>query len=711
MRKLPLLTVALGVTLTALLIDGRADRNHLEVRVRTAASDVVVTPSPLGAVVTAHPSAPTSLVPLEDAGKPAVPFRVVEVLIPRGERVSGVTATARATETIVRDVVPALVAPLEPQPDAPRSTLAPAEAPVAPENGGDIYPSELVRYLGTGTWHGYSIASFAVFPVRVGGGAVSLHTDVEVRIELTPGAENEATTRAVRATPRTAAEVTSRVRARVENPEAMSTYSSPRTDRHAGAFAPSSLPSEDGSPVDYLIVTTAALAPAFQVLADWKTAKGVATVVRTVDWITANSRNGSDLPETIRFFLQDAYASWGIRYVLLAGDTPEIPPRYLYSAYHYGGTSIPGDIYFACLDGTYNADGDTRFGEQPADAPDLYPELSVGRLPVSDPEDADVVVGKIIGYETPLDAEFTDKVLMLSEVLFPSPWTSGEILLNGGDVTDVPYVLYVNSPERRTVRMYETPWIYPGSVQESRALAIDSLEAGFNQVFHVGHGFRFNMHCADDNIAIPDADVLQHPNRFFNLYMLNCTAAAFDYDCLGEHLLRNPEGGAVSIVGAVNSAFAQVAAVYLDNYARALYRDDVVRLGDTFAASRLPRTSLAVLGDNVDLWTHYIYTLLGDPEQAIWTARARVPQVALPDSVPAGDSAIQVGVTVDGQPVPGALVCLRKEGEDYRVGETDAGGIVTMFFTAPTAGAIDVVVTGPNLVRTAASIAVTGAIG
>jgi hypothetical protein len=171
--------------------------------------------------------------------------------------------------------------------------------------------------------------------------------------------------------------------------------------------------------------------------------------------------------------------------------------------------------------------------------------------------------GQIVAYETPLDTAYTDKVLMLAEVLFPAPWTQGPIELNGAEMTEVARIVSVESPSRRTTRMYETPWLYPGSVQESRANALDSLEAGYNQVFHVGHGYRFNMHCADESIAIPEADALSHANRFFNLYMLNCTAAAFDYDCLAEHMLRNPEGGAVSIVGAVNSAFAEVSATYL----------------------------------------------------------------------------------------------------------------------------------------------------
>jgi hypothetical protein len=713
MRKPRLLPLAFGAILFAPLIDGHAGRMRVELRIQTSRSDVSIVPDADRAGLAIRPAAASSLVLLEDAGRPALPYRIVEVLIPNGERIASITATARATETIATrtDVAPALAR------SAPsgveRSPNAPSEPTLAPENGGDTYPAELVRHLGTGTWHGHSIASVAVFPVRVTGDGVVLHSNIEVRIELAPAmaAPSEVVVRPLRASPRTRADIESALRARVLNGAALETYAPIASTPQRGAFAPSSLPSEDGSPVEYLIVTSSALAPSFQVLADWKTAKGVPTQVRTVDWIEANSRRGSDLTETLRFFLQDAYANWGVKYVLLAGDTPEIPPRYLYSSYYYGGTLIPADIYFACLDGTFNADGDTQFGEQPVDSPDLYPELIVGRVPVSSPLAADVVVGKIIAYETPLDTEYTDKVLLLAEVLFPAPWSQGPIALNGADATEVVRTLYAESPSRRVTPMYETPWLYPGSVQESRAYAVDSLEAGYNQVFHVGHGFRFNMHCGDDNIAIPDADALSHADRYFNLYMLNCTAAAFDYDCLGEHLLRNPAGGAVSVVGAVNSAFAEISALYLNNYAQALYADGFVHLGEALSRSRLARTPIAEFGDNADLWTHYIYTVLGDPEMPIWTGPARLPVVTLPDSVPAGDSLIPVHVAVDGIPVASARVCLRKGDEDYRVADTDVFGSVSVPFSASTGGAIDVVVTGINLVRTAHTVDVTGATG
>lgn len=713
MRKLPPLPLLLGALMIAPLIDGHAGRTRLDVRIQTSRAELVVVPAADRAEIAIRPASSSSLVLLEDAGRPALPYRIVDVLIPSGERVASVTATVRTTETIATSVEVAPAFARAASPGAERAPNAPAEPALAPENGGEVYPSEVARYLGTGTWHGYSIASVAVFPVRVTADGVSLHSDVQVRIDLAPApaAPSDVVVRPLRTSPRVRADIESALRARVLNPAALSTYAAIASTSQRGAFAPSAIPSEEGSPVEYLIITSVALEPSFQVLADWKTAKGVPTQVRTVDWIEAHSRRGSDLTETIRFFLQDAYANWGLKYVLLAGDTPEIPPRYLYSSYYYNGTFIPADIYFACLDGTFNADGDTYFGEQPVDAPDLYPELAVARLPVSNPGDADVVVGKIIAYETPLDTAYTDKVLMLAEVLFPAPWTQGPIELNGAEMTEVARIVSVESPSRRTTRMYETPWLYPGSVQESRAYALDSLEAGYSQVFHVGHGYRFNMHCADESITIPDADALSHPNRFFNLYMLNCTAAAFDYDCLGEHLLRNPEGGAVSIVGAVNSAFAEVSATYLANYAQALYTNGFVHLGDAFLRSRLMRTSVAILGDNADLWTHYIYTVFGDPEMPIWTGPVRTPVVTLPDSVPAGESQIAIQVAVDGVPFKSALVCLRKGVEDYRVAETDASGAVSVPFSASTGGTIEVVVTGLNLVRTTFAIEVTGAVG
>ena len=76
-------------------------------------------------------------------------------------------------------------------------------------------------------------------------------------------------------------------------------------------FLPSYLPSMDGSEVRYVIVTNEEMSAAFERLAEWKTQKGVPAVVRTVEWISQNYRSGADLGESVRIFLQEAYAKWG----------------------------------------------------------------------------------------------------------------------------------------------------------------------------------------------------------------------------------------------------------------------------------------------------------------------------------------------------------------------------------------------------------------
>src|SRR5262245_22270949 len=122
----------------------------------------------------------------------------------------------------------------------------------------------------------------------------------------------------------------------------------------SGPFAPTSHPSLEGSAVEELIVTRAALAPAFQRLAAWKTAKGVPTVVRTIEDIEASGVHGSDVSETVRLYIRAAYLDWGVRFVLLGGDTDIIPPRYA-TAEFLGLSNPPTDLYYACLDGDWNA--------------------------------------------------------------------------------------------------------------------------------------------------------------------------------------------------------------------------------------------------------------------------------------------------------------------------------------------------------------------
>ncbi len=163
-----------------------------------------------------------------------------------------------------------------------------------------------------------------------------------------------------------------------------------------------SRPAQTDPLIPYLIVADESLASAFRPLAHWKTQKGLPARIATTRWIAANY-GGVDLAERIRNFLREAYAFWGTTWVLLASDVetadfvPLAPVREGWIGAGYS-LPIPTDLYYADLDGDWNADHDAYFGE-PGDGMDLYPDLFVGRAPVRTPEEATVFVDKILTYE------------------------------------------------------------------------------------------------------------------------------------------------------------------------------------------------------------------------------------------------------------------------------------------------------------------------
>jgi hypothetical protein len=60
-----------------------------------------------------------------------------------------------------------------------------------------------------------------------------------------------------------------------------------------------------------------------------------------------------DTQARIRNCIRDMYYNCGVEYVLLGGDDDTVPARKLYK-------SIPSDIYYACLDSSYNGDDDKK---------------------------------------------------------------------------------------------------------------------------------------------------------------------------------------------------------------------------------------------------------------------------------------------------------------------------------------------------------------
>ena len=175
---------------------------------------------------------------------------------------------------------------------------------------------------------------------------------------------------------------------------------------------------------DMLIITDERFIDDMQPLVDHKNNLGIRTVMETTQDIY-DQYNGRDEPEDIKLRIFDAVMDSGITYVLLAGghigqtDEWYVPERVVTnddaSDYETGYSS---DLYYADVIKknqygipefeNWDSDGDGLYAESYAmgfsyrieDKIDYYPDVYLGRLPFRYSWEPEVIINKIITYET-----------------------------------------------------------------------------------------------------------------------------------------------------------------------------------------------------------------------------------------------------------------------------------------------------------------------
>ncbi|MBU8871922.1 MAG: VCBS repeat-containing protein [Gemmatimonadales bacterium] len=573
------------------------------------------------------------------------------------------------------------------------------------------------EYAGTHTWRGYRLLSVRVSPLRVAveGDVTRLEflDRYAIRVDLESGADISDLAIRRRQIPGEARQAQVVLDQLVANSDVVSTYI--RDDGHTVAepikgFQPTSAPSLVGSSVAFLIITNEDMASEFQRLADFKTSMGMPTVVVTTEFIQANSRHGSDLQDTIRLFTKDAYEMWGTEYLLLGGDTDIIPARYVNNSYFptLGSTMIPVDLYFAGLDGNWNDNGNSSYGEPYGtldgdDLVDFAEEVYLGRATVSTSTAARSFVNKVIAYEsTGPDGEWANRALFAAEVLFPDDYPIDPVidmdgaLFSHGIIEDS----LIPCTDMEYTRMYETDEGYPMDAQLTLAALIDTLNTGHYGIFNqIGHGFYFNMSVGNGNFMTSDADALVNGDHLFLMYSLNCASAAFDYSCLMERFVQNPNGGSIASIGASRAAFPTTSNDYQQEFFNQLLCQNERRVGRLLALSRLPFLA-ATYENRADRWTFENYTLLGDPTVRIWNGTPEVALVDCPSGMGLGPETVAVTVSNSQGFVSGASVCLSKDGDDFAYGTTDALGQISLDFLATSQGPVELTVSGQNLAKT-----------
>ncbi|MBD3352862.1 MAG: hypothetical protein GF364_15365 [Candidatus Lokiarchaeota archaeon] len=312
-------------------------------------------------------------------------------------------------------------------------------------------------------------------------------------------------------------------------------------------------------------------------LAEWKTKKGVPTKI--VNQTEFMSYEGNDVPEKIRNCIIDYYLTYGIKWVLIAGDTHLIPIRYSYNpdtvllttfSEPRGSQSLkPTDYYYADLTGNWDEDGDGVYGESAKynsngrDELDWTPEVYVGRFPGVDAAELATMVNKTIYYENMSSAGDWIKRITLAGAIQKSITSEDPDGEEEGYLVD--QIISESIPSSMTIRkLIETNDPAPPHRVTNlswNTFYDDKCRAGNSIVFYAGHGAidKFDkLGAGYDFLYSSDADNMDNYEMPSLFYGDACLTNFFDdesIECLGEHLIKNPRGGAIGFVGGMRLTF------------------------------------------------------------------------------------------------------------------------------------------------------------
>jgi hypothetical protein len=411
------------------------------------------------------------------------------------------------------------------------------------------------------------------------------------------------------------------VAAKVDNPQIVASYT-------AQAAA------EGGSRL--LILTTPELADSFIPLKEAHDALGLPTVIKTLTDVSAAP--GTVTPDRIRSFLRSEYTD-GIEYVLLGGDLDVIPAQYLWVKAWTGGdtTQMPSDLFYECLDGTYDYDDDDLYGE-PTDGDggadvDLLGDVSVGRACVGSTTEADAFVAKTVDYLIG-DPYASGPALMVGELLWEDPDTYGdtymEELVNGSSAHN--YVTVGIPAGQYTIdRLYDTLGGWDGSDLIAR------VNSGTRLINHLGHS------SSDYNMRIQSSQVDNMQNTMIPfIYSQGCHAGAFDEgDCIAEHWTTKTTHGAFAVIMCARYGWGVVGSTdganqrFHRQFWDAVFSENITSLGKANQDSK--EDNLKKIAGACMRWVYYEMNLFGDPALEIFPTENTAPQQpAAPTGTPRG---------------------------------------------------------------------------
>ncbi len=598
-------------------------------------------------------------------GTPDLPWFGTKILLPLGEEATEIQVELSSPQALKLSHP---IAPLQPQYPFSDPVIHPRVGPdPAAYLRDSVYPATAHNGLNTQFLAGHPINFTAVCPFRYNPVTNELTFYRQIRITLRTASTDRAA--ASLQLLKQDAGTRGQLQKAVDN-----TVQIPRYDSRTSGW-------------DYLIIYDQAKLTQWQPFQEFYQGRGMNVLMKSVQEITAQTA-GADVQEKIRSYIISVYSANPLRHVLLAGDTDVIPHRGFYVNMGSGGETdadIPADMYYSCLDGNWNNDGDAYWGEHME--ADLAPELSLGRFCYnSDTEISNFINKTQLYLNEPVISEATS-ALFVGEWLWEGPTWGGDYMdemiggssANGYTTVGVPASWNITTMYDRT---YGAADSWTGS--QLRPL----LSNGHNLVNHLGHSnTTYTMRMNNNSVTASSITNNGINHNLSVIFTQGCYAGSFDNrttnvgdytaDCITEKFTSIATSAVAMIAhsrygwgmqGSTDGASQYFHREYID----AIFGENIRELGYTLADSKIDNIPF-IQNNPVMYWVTYETNLFGDPALMIWGNTPQQMSVQLPSYWTVGLNTYQVLTNA-----PGSTLRLKNGNEILCEATADATGLISL---------------------------------
>ena len=598
-------------------------------------------------------------------GQPSLPWQSVSLLLPQGTEAESIEVELFDFQEIKghHNLFP--YQPSRTTGDMEKHDLVINDAVYASKS---IYPAENHGIVTTQYKNGYGFAFSAFTPVQYipSEGKVMVARNAKVRVHVKASKTDHSNM--LWGTP----EIKSAVRRLAQNPEMVENYQT--RGREVNIY-------------DFLIITSSEYVDGYSEYCEYYNSIGMRNRIALLSDIYANT-SGIDNQDKIRNYIIQEYQNNGIGMVVLGGDVDIVPFRGFFcqvqSSSLYESNNIPADLYYSGLDGTWNDNGDSHWGEPGED--DLLPEIGISRMSFNNTTDLANMIHKTLMYQqNPVMGEF-HKVILAGEHLYDDPTSNGsdylELLIGTHD--DNGYTTVGYPVDYNFTKLYEEQGNWSGT------LLRNAINAGTSYVHHDGHAN--SSYVAGwygiSNDDFSGANGVTHNYTFF--HSQGCDCGAFDESCILERMVKI-ENFAVAVIGNsrygwFNEGQTEGPGAHLEReMTDAQWNDRIGLLGCAISEGKCMTapwvTAPGQWEEGALRWNFYDMNVLGDGAVNVWLDEPFTAIVDAPAQVVIGTQSIEVTVTDEnGNGLKNYRCLIYMDNEVIAMGATDENGVAEIEF-------------------------------